>query len=144
MSAIRDEIRAILREELTALLSEHAGPQVETVQIENSNDLNAFARYLVEQLSIPGYADKVQSGELRFVLEQPVPMARPRAIPATPALVGASPTPTAPLLDKKLITEADLAAFGSGPLQVPAQARVTPLAKDEARRKGIRIERIDA
>ena len=143
MSAIRDEIRAILREELSTILSEHSGAQTETVRIETSDDLNAFARRLMEQASEPGFADRVQNGSLRFVLERSGPVMHQRAIPAAPALVGAAPKPKAPLLDKKLITEADLAAFGPGTLQVPTQARVTPLAKDEARRKGIRIERID-
>ncbi|WP_424934354.1 hypothetical protein [Amaricoccus macauensis] len=143
MSAIRDEIRAILREELSALLAEHSGPRVETVRIETSDDLNAFARRIAEQMSVPGFASKLQSGEVRFALERSAPAAQPRAIPAAPKLVGAAPKPKAPMLDKKLITEADLAAFGPGPLRVPPQARVTPLAKDEARRKGIRIERIE-
>ena len=144
MSAIRDEIRAILREELSALLSEHSGPQVEAVKIETSEELNAFARHLVRQMSAPDFADKVQSGQVRFALEKSVPVTLARAIPATPTLVGAVPKIKPPMLDKRLITEADLAAFGPGPLLVPPQARVTPLAKDEARRKGIRIERVEA
>ena len=143
MSAISDEIRAILREELSALLAEQSGTQVETVRIETSEDLNDFARHLVDQMSKPEVAGKVKSGEIRFVLERPTPMMWSQAIPAAPTMVGAAPKPKAPLLDKKLITEADLSAFGPGALRVPQYARVTPLAKDEARRKGIRIERAE-
>lgn len=143
MSAIRDEIRAILREELSALLAEHSGPQVESVRIESSEDLNAFAHKLVAEMSTPGFADRVQSGAVRFALERSAPVTQTRAIPATPALVGAAPKPAVPRLDSKLVTEADLAAFGPGPLLVPRTACVTPLARDEARRKGIRIERIE-
>lgn len=88
MSAIRDEIRAILREELSALLAEHSGPRVETVRIETSDDLNAFARRLAEQMSVPGFASKLQSGEVRFALERSAQAAQPRAIPAAPTLVG--------------------------------------------------------
>jgi hypothetical protein len=105
--------------------------------------LNDFARHLVDQMSKPKFAGKVKSGEIKFVLERPAPVTRPQAIPAAPTMVGVAAKPKAPVLDKKLITEADLSAFGSGALLVPKHARVTPLAKDEARRKGIRIERAD-
>ncbi|WP_136441242.1 hypothetical protein [Pacificoceanicola onchidii] len=143
MSAIRDEIRAILREELSALLAEQAGPHVETVRIETSDDLTAFARHLLERLSTPDFASRVQSGEIRFALDRAAPVAHAPSLPAAPIPVGTEPKPVAPMLDQKLVTEADLARFGAGPLRVPQNARLTPLAKDEARRKGIRIERIE-
>ena len=48
-----------------------------------------------------------------------------------------------PELRKGLITERDIAAVAEGEvrLRVAKTARLTPLAGDEARRRGIRIER---
>ncbi len=140
MSALRDEIRAILREELAAVMAEAPGATVQTVRIETTDDLNAFARDLVDQMSKPKFAGKVKSGEVRFVLESaPVPASATPAIPAKHH----TPAPQVPLLDKALITEADLSDVRPGVLRVPRRARITPLAKDEARRKGVRIERTD-
>ncbi|MCY3996663.1 MAG: hypothetical protein OXF07_11010 [Rhodobacter sp.] len=136
MSVIRDEIRAILREELAALLSERPGALPESIRIETSDDLNAFARRLVKRMSSRDFADKVKGGEIRFVLD--------RTAPAPPSSTGTDAKPGTAMLDKKLITEADLAGIGPGTLRVPQQARVTPLAKDRARRRGIRIKRVDA
>ena len=140
MSAIRDEIRAILREELAAGMSEASGASIQTVRIETSDDLNAFARDLVDQMSKPKFAGKVKSGEVRFVLERAA--VAPPVTPAIPATHSA-PAPQAPVLDKPLITEADVTDAQPGVLRIPMHARITPLAKDEARRKGVRIERTD-
>jgi hypothetical protein len=48
-----------------------------------------------------------------------------------------------PELRKGLITERDIACVAEGEtrLRITKQARLTPLAGDEARRRGIRIER---
>lgn len=141
MSALRDEIRAILREELAAVMVEASGLSVKTVRIETSDDLNAFARDLIDQMSNPRFAGKVKSGEVRFVLER-----APAHVPVTPAIPAKHHTPPhqVPLLNKSLITEADLSDAKPGLLRVPQHARLTPLAKDEARRKGVRIERTDS
>ena len=61
MAALRDEIRAILREELAAVMAEASGVSVKTVRIETSDDLNAFARDLIGQMSNPKFAGKVKS-----------------------------------------------------------------------------------
>jgi hypothetical protein len=149
MSGLRDEIRAILREELVAILAEHSGMGVQSVRIETSDDLNVFARDLVDRISDPAFGIKVKSGEVRFVLERstaPAPSTTPApsiTAPAIPARIQASSKPVAPVLEKKLITETDLATVAPGTLRVPQGARLTPLAKDEARRKGVRIERIE-
>ncbi len=51
--------------------------------------------------------------------------------------------PKVPELSKSLITERDLAAVPNGEtrLRITKTALLTPLANDEARRRGIRIER---
>ena len=141
MSALRDEIRAVLREELAAILSEQSGATVQTVRIDTSEDLNAFARDLVDQMSKPKFAVRVKTGDVRFVLERATESKV--SSPAIPAQHTVKETAQAPLLNKTLITEADLADVPPGALLVPPNASITPLARDEAHRKGVRIERTD-
>ncbi|RMF34193.1 MAG: hypothetical protein D6754_15485, partial [Alphaproteobacteria bacterium] len=72
MSALREEIHAILREELAALLAEAAlpgAPAVERVHIASGADLTRFARDLLARAaSDPGLAGRVARGELVFEL----------------------------------------------------------------------------
>ncbi|OXT00613.1 hypothetical protein B7H23_10955 [Notoacmeibacter marinus] len=135
MSALRDEIRAILREELAAFRGD-AGAVVETVRIDSSGDLNRFVADLLTRADEPDFRTRVASGQIRFELGKPTPY-------AARAIVSSPPKPAGPMLDKKLVTEIDIAALGPGTLRLAKHSRLTPLAKDEARRKGIRIERIE-
>ncbi len=158
MSALRDEIRAILREEIAALRSEIApGCAPERVQINGSLDLDRFARDLVTRAqNDPGFAAAVASGAQRFELSGGAPLhaaplhaAPMHTAPAntyTPHIVtgpAAAPRAKAAELAKTLVTERDIEALDKGAkvLRVPKQCRLTPLANDEARRRGIRIER---
>ena len=68
MNALRDEIRAILREELAALRQDAGGPEVETVPIASGTDLTRFARDLMARAADPGFVERVQNGALRFDL----------------------------------------------------------------------------
>lgn len=139
MSALRDEIRAILREEIAALRIEGAasGAHVERVRIDSSADLTKFARDLIRRGADPAFSEKVLHGDLLFELSQtrhdagPIVTSPPRADPAR--------------LDKALITERDIAGLDGSArsLRLSAQSRLTPLARDEARRRGIRIERTE-
>jgi hypothetical protein len=140
MSRLRDEIRAILREELAALQTE-AGPSVEAVRISSSGDLNRFASELLSRAQDPGFAAQVQAGQHRFELAgggscAPVQPTRP--------IVSSSPKAAGIVLDKKLVTERDIAELAAGTVRLSKHSRLTPLARDEARRRGIRIERIEA
>ncbi|MDR5652032.1 hypothetical protein [Ruixingdingia sedimenti] len=137
MGTLRDEIRAILREELAALRAEIQRPAVETVRITDSADLMRFAATLVERAADPAFRDAVQRGAIGFRLDQPA-----GAAPA-PALPAAAP-PAAPAQGtKSLLTEKDIQALGEGVevIRLPRHGRLTPLAADEARRRGIKIER---
>ncbi len=136
MSALRDEIRAILREELTSLRAEMA-PVAEPVHIATSNDLNRFAQEVLERAQDPSFAAGVRDGRIRFSLVAPA------AAPATLSrpIVSSPPKPAAVVLDKKLVTERDIAELQTRHVRLSKHSRITPLAKDEARRKGIRIER---
>lgn len=147
MSALRDEIRAILREEIAALSSEAFGapPASERVRIASGADLTRFAQELVQRMSEPGFAERVARGDLVFDLASPMPAPAPAAIPASAAPSSApAPRRTAPdRLDKPLITERDINALDTSArsLRIAPTSRLTPLARDEARRRGIRIER---
>ena len=136
MPSLRDEIRAILREEFAAIKSEmDAGaPTREHVRITSSVELSRFARDLVARAEDPAFAARVSSGELEFELVEPTPVGGP---------IVAGPVRTvANVLDKALITERDIATIdGARQLRISKRSRLTPLARDEARRRGIRIER---
>ena len=140
MSALRDEIRAILREEIAALRSEAApaGPRTERVRIASSAELTRFAQDLVRRAQEPGFAAQVARGEVMFEL------ASEPAVIGAPIVTG-SPRKEPERLDKTLVTERDIAALGSGvrSLRIALHSRLTPLARDEARRRGIRIERTE-
>ena len=147
METLRDEIRAILAEEIAALRSEMGAltpPTVETVPVASSSDLTRFARDLLLRASQdPGFAQKVQSGAHSFAPAgggyAPVPVS---SIMTGPSNAPAR-KPEAVVLNKKLITETDLGELGPGQksIRVSKNCVVTPLARDEARRLGIRIER---
>lgn len=138
MSALRDEIRAILREELASLTG--AMPQVttETVRMSSSADLMRFAQDILSRASLPEFASKVAGGQIQFALAGTPAVIPPHAIVSSPAKQAGT------LLDKKLITERDISDLTASTktVRLPKHARITPLADDEARRRGIRIERI--
>ena len=138
MSGLRDEIRAILREEIAALTKEaHAVvlPSRERVQIASTADLNHFAQDLLARAADPEFAGRVARGEISFELAQHRPAGAP--------IVSGTPKPARDVLDKPLVTERDIAALTgeSRSLRLGRNSRLTPLARDEARRRGIRIER---
>lgn len=143
MSALREEIRAILREEFAALRNEAGAtpPARELVRITSGADLTRFAQDLLQRAAEPGFADRVTRGDLVFDLAAPMTAAAP-AFAAQPIVTG--PQRTAPnRLDKSLITERDITALAGSArsLRIAPTSRLTPLARDEARRRGIRIER---
>lgn len=143
MSALRNEIRAILREEIAALRGEAAKvePVREQVCIASGADLTRFAQGLVQRVAEPGFADRVARGDLVFDLAGPMPPAAP-PVAAQPIVTG--PRRGVPdRLDKSLITERDINALAASArsLRIAPSSRLTPLARDEARRRGIRIEK---
>lgn len=137
MSGLRDEIRAILREEMAALTAgtQAATPVRERVQIASSADLNRFAQDLVARASAPEFAERVARGEVSFELATHRPAGGP--------IVTAPTKPAPDVLEKPLVTERDIAALSRGArtIRLSKSSRLTPLARDEARRRGIRIER---
>lgn len=149
MSSLRDEIRAILREEIAALKAEMNDARTpERVQLRGNADLDRFAQDLVTRAqNDPDFAAAVTSGAQRFeLLDDPhIPIApvnthAPRIVtgPSAPARTKATE------LSKKLVTERDIEALEASAkvLRVKKHCRLTPLANDEAQRRGIRIERV--
>ena len=141
MSALRDEIRAILREEIAALRREALSRKVETVRIETGQDLMSFAIGLLDRSADPAFATDLRSGALEFRLERELVLAP--AVSAIPTGQAAIPVAAMGSVTKALITEKDITALDAGctVLRLAHNNRLTPLAADEARRRGIRIER---
>lgn len=141
MSALRDEIRAILREEIAALRAEAAPAsvrQVERVRITSNAELNRFTQELLQRANEPGFVARVGRGDLVFELAS-------EAAPIGAAVVTGPPRREPERLEKALITERDISDLGSSVrnLRIAPHSKLTPLARDEARRRGIRIERTD-
>jgi hypothetical protein len=138
MSAIREEIRAILREELAALAEPMPQITTETVQISCSADLMRFAQDILTRAACPIFVANIATGRIRFTLPEIRSGRPPNAIVSSPAKQGGA------LFNKNLVTERDILELTSTSKTIRLQkhARITPLASDEAHRRGIRIERI--
>lgn len=140
MSGLRDEIRAILREEIAALTG-GATPHVattEAVRVTSNADLTRFAQDLLARAQDPAFAARVTQGMHRFELHHHQPLCTP--------IVSGPARPKPNVLRKTIVTERDIDALGTGTqvLSIAKTSRLTPLARDEARRRGIRIERSEA
>jgi len=113
------ELRGMVREVLREVMAQRTAAGVEAVRISNDPDLAAF----VARLTQPATLETVRAGKLRFVLQQDA------APPAGHALDG-------------VITEQKIDKFaGQGVLLLAPGAVLTPLARDKARRLGLKIER---
>lgn len=150
MSELRSLIRQILAEEIAGLRAEApGGPQVERVRAGSEADLTDFALSLLARAQDPAFVTALRGGRIRFAPEGLAPphvLPLPRHAPSPAALpmklVTTAPA-SVPELRKGLITERDIAGMDEGEtrLRITKSARLTPLAGDEARRRGIRIER---
>ena len=111
------------------------------------------AQQIADRANDPGFVSALRNGRLHFepvrnvgaherVGQLPPAAMRTPAAKQSEILVTTIP-PKVPELSKSLITERDLAAVANGEtrLRITKTARLTPLANDEARRRGIRIER---
>ena len=120
-SELRNMVRDVLREVMPQKAQSAQG--IEHVRIATDGDLAAFVARLLE----PATAEAVRSGRLRFTLSG-----------ATSA--AAAPSPGGVL--QGVITEQKIdKAAGSGVRLLAPDAVLTPLARDKARRLGLKIER---
>ena len=115
---LREMVRDVLREVLPAKAGATRG--VEAVQITNDDDLAAFVRLVLAR------QDAITSGQLRFTLSK---VLAERALPAGNVLQG--------VITEQIINH----HAGAGSLILAAGAVVTPLARDRARKLGLKLER---
>ncbi len=109
-----------------------ADSRLEPVTIDSDDDLQRFVQALVGRLENPRDRQAIRGGRLRFSL---------RRSPATPAAAGTAQVATRVV--KGAVTErAVLAAVADGTRLVLARGAVlTPLARDCARARGVKIDR---
>ena len=150
MTDLRALVRELLSEEIAAIRAELlGGVKVERVRVASGADLTDFAQSVARRAQDPAFAAALQDGRIRFepdgighVAPAPTVAPRPQAAAQPVALVTTVPA-SVPELRKALVTERDIAGIAEGEtrLRITKSARLTPLAGDEARRRGIRIER---
>lgn len=143
MEDLRSLIRDVLSEELARLRPEAApvAPRVteEVVAIRSSADLNAFAQKLLGMAQDGRVRADILEERHRFRLSHdgaaPVMAHQPMA----PA---ANVPPTAQF-SSGMVSERDITALPDGTRSIRAAkpVRFTPLAHDELRRRGIKVER---
>ena len=117
------ELRGLVREVLKEAMANRAAPKqgIETVRIGNDAELQAF----IARLSNPGVIETVRSGKLRFTLAQSAPVS----------------TSTGDVLEG-VISEQKISSLATmGTLILGPTAVLTPLARDRARKLGLKIER---
>lgn len=142
MPDLRELIREILVEVLDSMPErQRADVRHEHITLGCSADLNDFVKSVVERAQDSTFADAVRDGRHVFDLDRSSLQVERR--PPIAPIVSSMPTEVA-TLTKALITERDLAQFTPrrGRLQIGSKSRLTPLAADELRRRGVTIERI--
>jgi hypothetical protein len=124
---ISNELRSMVRETLRDLMAQRAGASqsaVESVPLANDRDLAAF----VSRLMDPAVQERVKAGKLRFSLG---------GTNIAPQGAAAAGTPLTGVVTEKTIDR----IAGTGSLILGPGAVLTPLARDRARKLGLRIER---
>ncbi len=140
MSDLRALIREILIEEISAV---RAAPSVrqEQVSICNDADLTQFVTRLMEMAQDSHLRNEIAAGRYVFQLgdsgAQPIQAHQPMALPPT------TTTPTMVVFEQGLIGEREVSKLPQEQraISVGANVRFTPLARDELRRRSIKIER---
>jgi len=136
---IRMAIREILAEELLKFRAgegDAAGhpsaSRKESVLLRDDADLAAFVRKVVELAQDPECAEALRTGRMAFRLDRVQESPSPRRAEED----GAG---QAVRIDGKLITESQIAAVPEGSaVEIGADARMTPLAQDEMRRRRLK------
>ena len=140
MSELRSLVREILAQELAALRGGDLGAREEAISIRDDAELAAFVRRILTISRDERARAAIEAGRHVFRLS---------TSPAAPmhAHQPLAPAPHAPpppvRFNAGLVTEKDVAGLADGmrAVSVGRAVRFTPLARDELRRKGIRIER---
>ncbi len=140
MSELKDEIRNVLRQELMLIQQELKSikPRVEHVNINSSDELMDFVRELLNRAEERNFVDQIKEGGLRFEISEKVKTGNLKSDPNLNVRKQAS-------ISKMLITERDIGNLKASEktISIWKSSRLTPLARDEIRRRGISIERIE-
>tara|TARA_B100000674_G_scaffold203270_1_gene166040 strand:+ start:2533 stop:2958 length:426 start_codon:yes stop_codon:yes gene_type:complete len=140
MSELKDEIRNVLRQELMLIKQELKSikPRVEHVNINSSDELMDFVRELLNRAEERNFVDQIKEGGLRFEISEKVKTGNFKSDPNLNVRKQAS-------ISKMLITERDIGNLKASEktISIWKSSRLTPLARDEIRRRGISIERIE-
>ena len=117
------ELRGLVREVLKEAMANRAAPKhgTETVHIGSDAELQAF----VNRLSSPGVIESVRAGKLRFTLSQTAPVS----------------TSMGDVLEGVISEQRISSLAAKGTLVLGSTAVLTPLARDRARKLGLKIER---
>jgi len=142
VDTLRTLIRDILSEELDRLRPEVAlrsGITEEVVRIQSSADLNAFAARVLEIGQDGRKRADILAGRHVFHLGQN----NSAQLTAHQPLAPVSAPPAQARFDSGMVCERDIASLPDNTrvLRVANCVRLTPLARDELRRKGIKVER---
>ncbi len=138
MSDIRTMIRQILIEELRNYGNvSNQKYRSEVVSVGSSSDLNSFALKVLDIAKSRDLGSDIQSGDFQFVLDNQKSVGA--ASVNTRNLAGSGST----VFEKSLVSERDVARLTPDITSVVIGKNVcfTPLAKDEIRRRGIKVER---
>ena len=117
------ELRGLVREVLKEAMANRSAPKqgTEAVRIGTDAELQAF----IARLSSPGVIETVRSGKLRFTLAQ-----------AAPVFTSTGDVLEGVISEQKISSLATMGTLILGPTAV-----LTPLARDRARKLGLKIER---
>lgn len=120
------DLRSMVREVLRDVMVNRApgsGASVESVRIANDQDLAAFVARIIEAQTL----ERIRTGQLRFTLG--IAASPPQTQPPGEMLTG-------------VITEQKIDRLaGTGVLVLGPSAVLTPLARDKARKLGLKLER---
>ena len=137
---IRKIIRELLVEEIASINKESVSLDQKTtreviVSIRTDEDLMKFVKKILNIVKETDGFSNIENGDIIFHLD----------VPSSANLNCRSCTshPTSNKIEDGLITEYDIAKLDGNitVLQVLKNAKLTPLAKDELRKKGIKMER---
>ena len=118
-----NELRGLVREVLKEAMANRAAPKQgnEIVRIGSEAELQAF----VSRLASPGTIEAVRARKLRFTLAQTAPVL----------------ASTGDILEGVISEQKISGLAGKGILVLGPTAVLTPLARDRARKLGLKIER---
>ena len=133
-------IREVLSEELAKLKPAATKSDIrkEVVSITSDAELNAFARRVIKTMADPVAKQEFEAGRLEFILSSDELNATTNSQPV-------SHGSTEHRIDKGFLSERQIDTLSESikRLLIGKAVRITPLARDRARQRGIVIERME-